>query len=67
MFYIKYLTMYMHAGAIRKLLYGYVYVRDIYQLAKTHGLSSRTYAQIIQEPTHKLLWIVNKMWIPNHR
>ena len=30
MFYIKYLTMYkvhMHAGAIRKLLYGCVYVR----------------------------------------
>ena len=33
MFYIKYLTMYnlyMHAGAIRKLLYGCAYVRDIY-------------------------------------
>ena len=32
MFYIKHLTMYkvhMHAGAIRKLLYGCVYVREI--------------------------------------
>ena len=32
MFYIKYLTMhkvYMHAGAIRQLLYGCVYVREI--------------------------------------
>ena len=32
MFYIKYLTMHkvhMHAGAIRQLLYGCVYVREI--------------------------------------
>ena len=32
MFYIKYLTIYKlhdHAGAIRKLLYGCVYVREI--------------------------------------
>ena len=32
MFYIKYLTMYkvhMHAGAIRQLLYGYAYVREL--------------------------------------
>ena len=37
MFYIKYLTMckvHMHAGAIRKLLYGCVYVQEIIHLQK---------------------------------
>ena len=37
MFYIKYLTMYkvhMHAGAIRQLLYGCMYVREIIYLLK---------------------------------
>ena len=29
MFYVKYLTMHMHAGTIRQLLYGCVYVREI--------------------------------------
>ena len=51
MFYIKYLTMYkvhMHAGAIRKLLYGCEYVRIDNPRAKARELSIRTYAQTIQ-------------------
>ena len=50
MIYIKYLTMHkvhMLAGAIRQLLYDCVCTGDN-PLAKAHGLSSRTYAQIIQ-------------------
>ena len=40
MFYIKYLTMYkvhMHAGAIRKLLFGFVFVRMIIHSLKLVG------------------------------
>ena len=51
MFYITYLTMYdvnIHAGAIRKLLYGCAYVWEDNPLAKARGLSSHTYAQTIQ-------------------
>ena len=50
MFYIKYLTMHkvhMHAGAMRRLLYGCAYVREDNPLAKARGLSFRTYAQTI--------------------
>ena len=45
MVFIKYITMYkvhMHAGAIRRLLYG-----GDDPFAKTSGLSSHTYAQTI--------------------
>ena len=48
MFYIKYLTMYkvhMHSGAIRKLLYGCAYVREIVSLLRL--------VECLPIPTHK--------------
>ena len=47
---VKYLTMHkveMHAGAISKLLYAFVYVKAIIH-SEAHGLSSRTDLQTIQ-------------------
>ena len=55
MFYIKYLTMHkvhMHAGAIRKLLYGLCVCTGDNPLAKARVLSSLTYAQTMQKLTH---------------
>ena len=49
MFYIKYLTMHMHAGAIRQLLYGLCVCSGNNALAKARGLSSRTYTQTIHK------------------
>ena len=56
-FYAEYLTMYtvhIHAGAIGSLLYGLCVCKGDNgdnPLAKARGLSSRTYAQPIQELT----------------
>ena len=55
MFFIGYLTIHkvhMHAGAISQLLYGLCAYTGDNPRAKARGLSSRTYAQTVQIPTH---------------
>ena len=65
MFHIKYLTMdkiHMHAGAIRKLLYGLCVCTEDNPLAKAPGLSSHTYAQTIQQLTlNGILYFLSKI------